>query len=148
MPSRQQNRFYMILPAFINTYLGISAKILIGVVMSTKKELVTVYTARQMEAQILKGRLESEGIPVLLSRSPERSEGSRFFYEILREVYPERDSSVASLPQNDKKRRAQNDRRLGEVRILVPKTWLMSLRGASATKQSLKCHQIASLCSQ
>jgi hypothetical protein len=30
--------------------------------------------------------------------------------EILRGVYPERDSSVASLPQNDIKRRAQNDR--------------------------------------
>ena len=29
-------------------------------------------------------------------------------YEILRGACPERDSSVASLPQNDKKRRAQN----------------------------------------
>ena len=29
---------------------------------------------------------------------------------LLRGVYPERDSSVASLPQNDKKRRARNDR--------------------------------------
>ena len=29
--------------------------------------MVTVRTARYMEAQIIKGRLESEGIPVLLS---------------------------------------------------------------------------------
>jgi hypothetical protein len=35
--------------------------------MSTKEELVTVCTAKQMEAQIIKGRLESEGIPALLS---------------------------------------------------------------------------------
>jgi hypothetical protein len=35
--------------------------------MSAKEQLVTVCTARQMEAQIIKGRLESEGIPVLLS---------------------------------------------------------------------------------
>jgi len=35
--------------------------------MSTGKQLVTVCTARYMEAQIIKGRLESEGIPVLLS---------------------------------------------------------------------------------
>jgi hypothetical protein len=35
--------------------------------MSAKERLVTVYTARYMEAQIIKGRLESEGIPVLLS---------------------------------------------------------------------------------
>ena len=35
--------------------------------MSTEEQLVTVYIARQMEAQIIKGRLESEGIPVLLS---------------------------------------------------------------------------------
>ena len=35
--------------------------------MSTKERLVTVRTARYMEAQIIKGRLESEGIPVLLS---------------------------------------------------------------------------------
>ena len=34
--------------------------------MSPKEELVAVYTARQMEAQIIKGRLESEGIPALL----------------------------------------------------------------------------------
>jgi len=38
---------------------------------------------------------------------PERSEGEAS--QILRGVYPERDSSVASLPQNDKRRRAQND---------------------------------------
>ncbi len=35
--------------------------------MSTEEQLVTVYIARQMEAQIIKGRLESEGISVLLS---------------------------------------------------------------------------------
>lgn len=35
--------------------------------MSGDEKLVTVCTARQMEAQIIKGRLESEGIPVLLS---------------------------------------------------------------------------------
>ena len=35
--------------------------------MSAKEQLVTVRTARYMEAQIIKGRLESEGIPVLLS---------------------------------------------------------------------------------
>ena len=35
--------------------------------MSASKSLVTVRTAKYMEAQIIKGRLESEGIPVLLS---------------------------------------------------------------------------------
>jgi hypothetical protein len=35
--------------------------------MSTREQLVTVRTAKYMEAQIIKGRLESEGIPVLLS---------------------------------------------------------------------------------
>jgi hypothetical protein len=35
--------------------------------MSAKEQLVTVCTAKYMEAQIMKGRLESEGIPVLLS---------------------------------------------------------------------------------
>jgi hypothetical protein len=35
--------------------------------MSPSEQLVTVYTARYMEAQVMKGRLESEGIPVLLS---------------------------------------------------------------------------------
>ena len=35
--------------------------------MSTRKQLVAICTARQMEAQIIKGRLESGGIPVLLS---------------------------------------------------------------------------------
>jgi len=35
--------------------------------MSAKEPLVTVCTVRYMEAQIMKGRLESEGIPVLLS---------------------------------------------------------------------------------
>jgi len=35
--------------------------------MSAKERLVTVCTSRYMEAQIIKGHLESEGIPVLLS---------------------------------------------------------------------------------
>jgi len=35
--------------------------------MSARESLVTVRTAKYMEAQIIKGRLESEGIPVLLS---------------------------------------------------------------------------------
>ncbi len=35
--------------------------------MSANEPLVTVRTAKYLEAQIIKGRLESEGIPVLLS---------------------------------------------------------------------------------
>jgi len=35
--------------------------------MSSEEQLVTVRVARQIEAHIIKGRLESEGIPVLLS---------------------------------------------------------------------------------
>jgi len=35
--------------------------------MSADEQLVTVCIATQMEAQIIKGRLESEGIPVLLN---------------------------------------------------------------------------------
>lgn len=35
--------------------------------MVGKEKLVTIYTAKQIEAQIIKGRLENEGIPVLLS---------------------------------------------------------------------------------
>jgi hypothetical protein len=35
--------------------------------MSASKQLVTVRTTNYLEAQIIKGRLESEGIPVLLS---------------------------------------------------------------------------------
>jgi hypothetical protein len=35
--------------------------------MSAGEPLVTVRAANYMEAQIIKGRLESEGIPVLLS---------------------------------------------------------------------------------
>jgi len=34
--------------------------------MSEREPLITVRTAKYMEAQIIKGRLESEGIPVLL----------------------------------------------------------------------------------
>ena len=35
--------------------------------MCAEEQLVTVRIAGQMEAQVIKGRLESEGIPVLLS---------------------------------------------------------------------------------
>jgi len=35
--------------------------------MAEKEKLVTICSAKQIEAQIIKGRLESEGIPVLLS---------------------------------------------------------------------------------
>lgn len=35
--------------------------------MGGKEKLVAIYTAKQIEAQIIKGRLENEGIPVLLS---------------------------------------------------------------------------------
>ena len=35
--------------------------------MSAKDQFVTVRTAQQIEAQVIQGRLESEGIPVLLS---------------------------------------------------------------------------------
>ena len=35
--------------------------------MSVKEQLVTICIAKQGEAHIIKGRLESEGIPVLLS---------------------------------------------------------------------------------
>jgi len=35
--------------------------------MSAKDQFVTVRTARQVEARVIQGRLESEGIPVLLS---------------------------------------------------------------------------------
>jgi hypothetical protein len=35
--------------------------------MSANGQLVTIRTAKYLEAQIMKGRLESEGIPVLLS---------------------------------------------------------------------------------
>ena len=52
---------------FINTRLCVSAKMSATGVMSAREKLVTVCTARQMEAHIIKGRLESEGIPSLLS---------------------------------------------------------------------------------
>ena len=59
--------------------------------MSARESLVTVRTAKYMEAQIIKGRLESEGIPVLLS------------YESLGLIY--------GLTVDG----------LGEVKIMVPK---------------------------
>jgi len=59
--------------------------------MCSGEQLVTVRVARQIEAQIIKGRLESEGIPVLLT------------YESLGVVY--------GLTVDG----------IGEVRIMVPK---------------------------
>jgi hypothetical protein len=44
----------------------VSAKINEAGIMSATEQLVVVGTARYMEAQIIKGRLESEGIPALL----------------------------------------------------------------------------------
>lgn len=35
--------------------------------MSAKERLVTICTARQLEAHVIQGRLESEGVPALLS---------------------------------------------------------------------------------
>jgi len=35
--------------------------------MAGEEKLVAIYNAKQIEAQIIKGRLENEGIPVLLS---------------------------------------------------------------------------------
>jgi hypothetical protein len=35
--------------------------------MGGKDKLVAIYSAKQIEAQIIKGRLENEGIPALLS---------------------------------------------------------------------------------
>ena len=35
--------------------------------MSANEQLVTIRSAKYLEAQIIKGRLENEGIPVLLS---------------------------------------------------------------------------------
>ena len=35
--------------------------------MSAREQLITICTARQMEAQIIQGRLQSEGMPALLS---------------------------------------------------------------------------------
>ena len=67
MPSRATEQILYNMPAFINISLRISAKIPIGAVMSRREDLAIVCIARQMEAQILKGRLESEGIPALLS---------------------------------------------------------------------------------
>jgi hypothetical protein len=51
---------------FSNT-LRVSVKIDEVGIMLGKEPLTTVCTANYMEAQIIKGRLESEGIPVLLS---------------------------------------------------------------------------------
>jgi len=44
----------------------LSVTISISKLMSVEEQLATICTARQIEAQIIKGRLESEGIPTLL----------------------------------------------------------------------------------
>jgi hypothetical protein len=51
---------------------------------------------------------ETKGLALLLRAGSEKDLSIGWKYEILRGVYPERDSSVASLLQNDA-RRAQND---------------------------------------
>ncbi len=79
--------------------------------MSAREQLVTVCTARQMEAQIIQGRLESEGIPVLLS------------YESAGLVY--------GLTVDG----------LGEVKIMVPKRLVEKAKeilGIGEEKESLK----------
>jgi hypothetical protein len=67
--------------------------------MSEKGPLIAVCTAKYMEAQVIKGRLESEGIPVLLS------------YESAGLVYG---ITVDGL---------------GEVKIMVPKALAEEARG-------------------
>lgn len=62
-------------------------------------ELVVICTARQVEAQIIKGRLESEGIPVVLS------------YESASLVY--------GLTVDG----------LGEVKVMVPERMVKEARG-------------------
>ncbi len=47
--------------------IWVSATISVTNLMSAKEQLITICTARQMEAQIIQGRLQSEGIPALLS---------------------------------------------------------------------------------
>ena len=75
--------------------------------MSAREQLVTVRTARYMEAQIIKGRLESEGIPVLLS------------YESAGLVY--------GLTIDG----------LGEAKVMVPKHLAEEARGILASGDSL-----------
>jgi hypothetical protein len=67
--------------------------------MSEKGPLIAVCTAKYMEAQVIRGRLESEGIPVLLS------------YESAGLVYG---ITVDGL---------------GEVKIMVPKALAEEARG-------------------
>jgi len=67
--------------------------------MSEKGPLIAVCTAKYMEAQIIKGRLENEGIPVLL-----RYESAGLVYGI----------TVDGL---------------GEVKILVPKALAEEAKG-------------------
>jgi hypothetical protein len=75
--------------------------------MSAGEQLVTVRTARYMEAQIIKGRLESEGIPVLLS------------YESAGLIY--------GLTIDG----------LGEVKVMVPKHLAEEAKGILASGDSL-----------
>lgn len=75
--------------------------------MSTKERLVTVYTSRYMEAQIIKGRLESEGIPVLLSY-----ESAGLIYGITIDG-------------------------LGEVRVMVPENLAEEAKGILAAGESV-----------
>jgi hypothetical protein len=75
--------------------------------MSNEEELVTVYVARQMEAHIIKGRLESEGIPALLS------------YESAGLVY--------GITVNG----------LGEVKIMVPRRLAQEAREILAEPEAL-----------
>jgi hypothetical protein len=62
----QQRKFYTmsIVLAILEEFLLKYTK---GRTMSANGQLVTVHSARYMEAQVMKGHLESEGIPVLLS---------------------------------------------------------------------------------
>lgn len=84
--------------------------------MPAREELVTICTARQVEAQIIQGRLESEGIPALLG------------YESLGLVYGFTTDG------------------LGEVKILVPRHLaeeakvILANRAVSNTKLQGQAH--------
>ncbi len=76
--------------------------------MSEKGPLITVCTAKYMEAQIIKGRLENEGIPVLL-----RYESAGLVYGL----------TVDGL---------------GEVEILVPKAFAEEAKGILGVAEESK----------
>jgi len=67
----------------------------------TEPFLFTTFRASAQRGKLREGARARQGF--FAGACPEH-------HEILRGVYPERDSSVALLPQNDRKRRAQNDR--------------------------------------